>query len=190
MYEEIDEKELVKLCKRNDESAMTQLIEMYQDKLFALVSSKIYEKQDVEDVLQDIFIEIIKSLKRFKYKCSLTTWVYKIAHNIISKYIRDTKNIKDKTISIESYNEEEYLEIPDISFNPERGLEKEEIKEIIKEAVKSLPYEYKSALCLRIFDNLSYKEIADILHCSIGTVKSRLHNAKVIIGKLIKEKIK
>lgn len=187
-----DETTLILRCQNGDENAFGDIIDRYKDKVYNLVLSMIRNIEDAEDVTQEVFIQLWKSMKNFKGLSSFGTWVYRVTFNVTRKYIRDFKKHNNKEVSLDQPvpvgDEKMYLEIPDLSLSsPLELLEEKELQERLQRAFDKLPYEYKDAVMLRVLNHLSYKEISDVLECPLGSVKSKLHNGMILLGKYLKE---
>lgn len=167
---------LVRKFKCGDEQAFYELVNRYKGAISSIVYRYIKDKHETEDVTQEIFLHLYKCLRSYKEKSKFFTWLYRVVVNTCMYYKRRVKSVISSDVI------PAYLEIPDIESNPVHLLEKEDITENVNKAIDSLSDELKMVLILRELENFSYEEIADILKISIGTVKSRLHNARVIIG--------
>lgn len=146
---------------------------------------------DARDLAQNIFVEAYKSLSRFRRESSFKTWLTRLSLNQIAKHWR-WKRVH-QTVPLETRDDSgektTWMEIPDGSPGPEAVLENRESYERIAQAIQNLPVEYRETAVLRFSESLSYHEIAEVLGCSLGTVKSRLHNAKVLLIRAIKGEI-
>ncbi|CUU08086.1 RNA polymerase sigma-70 factor, ECF subfamily [Candidatus Thermokryptus mobilis] len=183
--------ELVKQALNGNDSAYTELMNRYKKKVEIIVSRLVKKEFDVEDLVQEIFTKAFTSLSTFKSEFSFSTWLYKIATNHCIDYIRKRK------ISIYSLDEELELEedtvhreIPDWSKTPDYELLRKEKKEIIHQAINSLPEHYRKVIILRHFEDKSYEEIAKELKLPIGTVKVHLFRARELLYKNLKDKLK
>lgn len=189
----VDEKILIAALKEGKMEAWKEFVDSYQSKIYGLALCMLKNRTQAEDITQEVFIAAYKGIGSFRADSSLKTWLYRITANLASKFIRDVKSKEKKTLSLNEpidCERELYIQIPDRGANPARILEEAEEQTTIKDAVENLPEAYRTTLILRIIDGLSYDEIAKVLKCSIGTVKSRLHNATVIVGKQIQEYFK
>ncbi len=135
----------------------------YRDAVYNYVFWRVYNEDDALDITQEVFIKVFKGLLDFKGKSSLKTWIFSIAHNTVTNYLV-RKKIKED--DIESY------------FLTDRSYEKMQVKIKVLRAMEKLTFEHREILKLRYFDGFTYKEIADLLGISEGTVKSRINRAK------------
>ncbi len=135
----------------------------YKNAVYNYVFWRVYNEDDALDITQEVFIKVFKGLLDFKGKSSLKTWIFSIAHNTVTNYLV-RKKIKED--DIESY------------FLTDRSYEKMQVKIKVLRAMEKLTFEHREILKLRYFDGFTYKEIADLLGISEGTVKSRINRAK------------
>ena len=183
------EKELVKLLKDGDRGAFNELIEQYQNKVINIAYGMLSDTEDAMDASQEVFINVYKSIGNFKENSSLSTWIYRICANVCKDFLRKRMR-STKTVSIFSGTEEDndIIEIPDESASPHRRFEELELQDQIREAMDELSEEFRTVLVLCDIEGLSYDEIADILKCPAGTVKSRINRARGALRKKILEK--
>ena len=186
-----EEIRIVRDIKGGKKEAFSEIVYRYQDKIYGLALSMVHNTHDAEDITQKVFFGVFKSIKKFKEDSSFGTWIYRIAINTINKYFRDVKSKEKNIVSLDAplEGEDVHLEIPDTAPDPLSKLERQELKEQIKKAIDELPEVYRATLLLRIIEGLSYEEISQALNCSIGTVKSRLHNATILVGEKLKSYI-
>jgi len=177
------EKDLLKRAKDGDSSAFAEIVELYDGKVYNLGLKFLHTKEDAEDILQETFLSVFKSIKYFKEKSSLSTWIYKIAMNTILMKIR-------KRGSKEFFNLDEYpidmtrdfrIASQNIPEEPLDGLLNQEFKEKIETYLDIMPENYKSVFILRDIENLSTKEVSSILGLSVPAVKSNLHRARIFL---------
>lgn len=164
------EKELIKALKKGKEEAYMDLINLYGNKLLKTCFLMIKDEKEAEDIVQETFIKVFKYIKTFKGNSSLYTWIYKIAQNTI----RDRYRNKLITISYEDYNISE--------DNIEKIVIDKENKKILKLELNKMNLIYKQVLVLFYFEDLSIREISEILEEKEGTIKSRLSRGRKILG--------
>ena len=175
--------ELIKAFQSGERIAFDRLVLAYKDHVFNLCYRFLSDFQEAEDVSQEIFFKAYKSLKKFRFKSSFYTWLYRIAVNTCINRLKslEFRNIKKNfwtDSSKESENAAGPTKITDGSINPEIELEKKERERIIQDAINSLPSEHKEVIILRDVEGLSYEEITDITGLRTGTLKSRLSRAR------------
>lgn len=182
------EKLLVKRSKSGDIEAFEQLIFDYQKKAYNIALRIMGNQEDAKDMCQEAFIRIYKSIEGFKEQSSFSTWMYRIVTNVCLDEIRKKK--KSEAVSLdgtyETENGEIHFEIASDDDTPEESYVRTEKKSIILKSINELSEEYKTAIVLRDIQGFSYEEIANILCCSIGTVKSRINRARNILKNKLK----
>ncbi len=171
---------LLERSKAGDIAAFEMLVEAYQKKIFNLAFRMIGNYDDAGDLAQEALIRVYKSIAGFKEQSSFSTWIYRITTNVCLDEIRKRKNKKvlslDEEIHVEDGEMQRQIESDDPL--PEEVFEREELRQIVGDAIASLPEEQRTVLTLRDLQGLSYEEIADILDCPGGTVKSRINRAR------------
>ncbi len=182
--------EIVKRVQRGDKSAFDLLVIKYQHKLAKLITPYVRDSDDVFDVVQESFIKAYKALPRFRGDSAFYTWIYRIAINTAKNYL--TAQSRRPPRSDVDAVEAEYYDGGSVlhdNTTPEAIMIKEEIKAAIDKAISNLPEELKTAITLREFEAMSYDEIADVMECPVGTVRSRIFRAREAIDNDIKELI-
>ena len=165
-----------------DKDIFKDIITKYNKSLINFIRFYTGLKDECEDILQEVFIETYKSIKNFNRNSSFKTWLYGITINICKTYRRNhQKNLKLISNNSESSKNETLNSIPDFTYNPERIYTLKEEKEILFNILETLPVKYKSVIFLRDIECFSYKEISNLLNIPVGTVRSRIHNATVLI---------
>ena len=177
----MQEKELIQKLQAGDIQAFKQLFEIYKNSIFNLCFRFASNKEEAEDLCQEVFIKIYKSIKTFKRKSKLSTWIYRITVNLCLNYQRRQKGLLWFSLndSTEEYNKDivENLLIPAEDL-PDISLEKKERERIIQLAINSLPKNQQAVLILQRYENMSIKEIAEVMSCTTASVQSRLYRAK------------
>jgi RNA polymerase sigma-70 factor (ECF subfamily) len=180
---EIDQK-LVERAQRGEKHAFDLLVVKYQRKLARLLSRFIRDPAEVEDVAQEAFIKAYRALPSFRGESAFYTWLYRIGINTAKNYLvamgRRAPTVTDfDSEEAESFEDGEQLR--DIN-TPESVLMSRQIGDTVNEAMASLPEELRTAIALREIEGLSYEEIATIMNCPIGTVRSRIFRAREAIA--------
>lgn len=173
---------MTKRSKNNDSSEFEELLRKYQHRIYNLCRYMVGNPQDAQDAAQDAFLKAYKNLRDFMPESSLYTWLYRIAVNTCLDYKRKTSVV---TLRNECLSEEE----PSGEPSPERKYESKEISEAIQSALQKLPKKLRPAIVLRGIDGFSYEEIAEILHTSVGTVKSRISRARDELRRILLRKL-
>ena len=184
----------VRAVQDGDMAAFDQLVIKHKDKLFNMVYWLLGDYQETNDCAQEIFIRVFKSIKKFRFQSSFSTWLYRIAINTCKNRLKSSAfRWKKRTVSLEnpkhSKQDNRSYEIQNGSPSPEDSLEKKEQNMLIQKAVKALPQEQNQVIVLRDIQGLSYNEIADITGLNLGTVKSRLARARLELRKNLNGRI-
>lgn len=174
--------ELVKRVQQGDKQAFNLLVAKYQVRINKLVSRFINDYAEVEDVVQDAFIKAYRGLKNFRGDSAFYTWLYRIAVNTAKNYLVSMSR-KTPASDIDAQEAEQYDSALGLKENstPERLLLTDEINQTIQATIGRLPTELKTAITLRELEGLSYEEIAEVMDCPIGTVRSRIFRAREAI---------
>lgn len=181
------DQELVKKSIHGDGQAFDELVLNYQNKVYALAYRYMSNEEDAYDMSQETFIKAYRSLKSFKGDSSFGTWIFRITTNVCLDEIRRRKrrvvpfSLDEPLATLDG--EEVEKEIPDSSLSADRIYEQKEFNQYIQKKLDEMKPEHKTAIILRDVMELSYEEIASVLDCSIGTVKSRISRARVILQK-------
>ena len=183
------DQQLVQRAQRGDLRAFDLLVLKYQGRIAALVSRYVSDAGEVEDVTQEAFIKAYRALGKFRGDSAFYTWLYRIAANAAKNHLvaKGRRPGADATIEdAEGFDEGGMLSE---SASPEALAMGGELAEVVESALNALPDELKSALMLREFDGLSYDDIADVLGCPVGTVRSRIFRAREAVDQRVKEQI-
>jgi len=171
---------VVRKVQAGDVAAFDRLIVKYRERVFGVVYNLVANREDAADLSQDTFIKAFKAINRFQGGCSFFTWLYKIAVNTTLSHLR--KNRMRSFFSLEKINEEGgNAQIID-QLTDKRGADRDtylhELQEKLNEAMQKLSIPHRTVITLFEIDGLSHSEIAEVMDCSEGTVRSRLHYAK------------
>lgn len=184
-----DEKALIKAAAGGDVKAFEALIEEHKKTVYNISYRMSGNYDDAMDMSQEIFIKLFKNIGKFRGKSKFSTWVYRIATNTCLDEMRKIKNKTAYSLDSEIETDEGSFtaELEDKSPTPEDALQAVEIKDAINEALKRLSDDHRQVVILRDIQNMSYDEIAVILNCSVGTVKSRLSRGRRALQKILLE---
>lgn len=173
---------LVRRCQEDDFKAFDEIVARYKDGVYNYIWRMISDRDDVEDLAQEVFVRAFSSIKRFRQESNLRTWLFRIASNIcIDKYRRSgTEKLLRVPFERETDSDSwEPIEVADSSQDPSRILDESELRSEIDSALLTLPEKLRSVIVLYDIEGLSYEEIAETLDCPLGTVKSRLFKARL-----------
>jgi len=172
------EKDLVERLKRQDEAAFRYLVELHQVKVRNTCMGMLHDACEADDISQEVFIEIFKSIRKFKGESTLSTWIYRIAINKSLNHLRSKKRKSWMKLFGNSFEtQKEMFEISDYK-EPQAILENAEKEKMLKEAIDSLPDNQRVAFVLSKYDELSNPEIADIMKTTVSSVESLNFRAK------------
>ncbi|OBW94137.1 RNA polymerase sigma factor RpoE [Gallibacterium salpingitidis] len=181
MSEELTDQILVEKAQQGDKKAFNLLVARYQNKVAGLLTRYV-SANDIPDVVQETFIKVYRSLESFRGESAFYTWVYRIAVNTAKNYLM-TQGRRPPTEDLLAEDAESY-EIGSRLRNidtPENLTLSDELKDIVFKTIDSLPDELKTAITLRELEGMSYEEIAEIMDCPVGTVRSRIFRAREFI---------
>lgn len=179
---------LVEKAQKGDKKAFGILVEKYHKKLFRLLSRMVRDQSEIEDIVQDSFIKAYRAINNFRGDSAFYTWLYRIGINTAKNHLvalgkrpkaMDEVEIED----IENFETGSEMRNYD---TPENTMMNKEIVSAVSETIEMLPEELKEAIALREMDGLSYEEIAEIMQCPIGTVRSRIFRAREAIAEKLK----
>jgi len=180
------DQQLVKRAQKGDTRAFDLLVLKYQGRIATLVSRFVSDPSEVEDVTQEAFIKAFRALPKFRGDSAFYTWLYRIAANAAKNYLvsRGRRPSADADIDdAEYFDEGDSLRTSD---TPENHYFGEELANVVKATMEGLPDELRTALVLREFDGLSYEEIAEVMACPVGTVRSRIFRAREAVDSRVK----
>lgn len=178
------DKDLVHRTQDGDLSAFNHLVAKYRNRVVGVATRMLGDRVEAEDVAQDVFVKAYRGLGRFQGEALFSTWLYRITANSCLNQRRRRR--PEAQISEGADDPELFLSDP--SSNPHHLLEQKELKIFLEKSIQSLPEEQRIVLILRDIEGLSYEAIADALGLELGTVRSRLHRARLQIQARIKEK--
>lgn len=176
------DKELVKRVQRGDQAAFDLLFARYQSKILNLIARYVRDSDEVRDVAQEAFIKAYRALPRFRGESAFYTWLYRIAINTAKNHLV-ARSRRPPSVDVD-VDDADYRDDADSlrdAEDPEAALARDQLQAVIDQALVDLPDDLRSALTLREFDGLSYEQIADILECPVGTVRSRIFRAREFV---------
>ncbi len=172
----MQESELIAKIKSDDSAAFKTFYEIYKDMIYNVCYRMLNNKQDAEDVTQDVFVKAIRSMHQFRSDAKLSTWLYQITINTSLNYTR--KKRIAAWLSLDFLVEKDEYILDNAQAGPDAELEKSESEAQVLRAIHSLPPRQRMAVILQRYEELSYKEIATVMKTSLSAVESLLHHAK------------
>ena len=190
MTAEATDQQLVAKVQKGDSRAFDLLVLKYQHRIFGLISRYVHDADEVQDVAQEAFIKAYRALPKFRGDSAFYTWLYRIAINTAKNYLV-SRSRRPPGSDVEVEDAEYYASggaLHEIE-TPENALLGAELKSVVERAIRELPEDLRTAVTLREFDGLSYEDIADIMDCPIGTVRSRIFRAREAIDSEVKDQL-
>ena len=173
-----DERELIERCRAGDTAAFEPLVERYRQRVWRLAYQLLRDREEAWDCAQEAFVRAFHSLASFRGQSAFYTWLFRITVNVATDRQR-ARGAQARAFGAERVPEEEWRRTtPDPTARPDQEAARTEQRERIRRALDALPPKARTIIMLSDVDGLSYREIADVLDCPIGTVMSRLHNAR------------
>ncbi|OBT17349.1 RNA polymerase sigma factor RpoE [Vibrio sp. UCD-FRSSP16_10] len=186
MNEQLTDQVLIERIQNGDKQAFNLLVVKYQNKVCNLISRYVNNHSDVADVAQETFIKAYRAIPNFRGESAFYTWLYRIAVNTAKNHLVALGRRPPAT-DVDA-EDAEYIEtgsaLKEIS-NPENLALSNELKEVVFNAIEALPEDLKTAMTLRELDGLSYEDIAAVMECPVGTVRSRIFRAREAVEKKI-----
>ncbi|CZF78775.1 RNA polymerase sigma factor RpoE [Grimontia marina] len=187
MSEQLTDQALIERVQNGDKQAFNLLVVKYQNKVCNLISRYVSNSGDVPDVAQEAFIKAYRALPGFRGESAFYTWLYRIAVNTAKNYLV-AQGRRPPSSDIDAEEAENYENggaLKEIS-NPENLMLSEQLKQVVFSTIESLPDDLKTAITLREIDGLSYEEIAEVMGCPVGTVRSRIFRAREAVDKRVR----
>lgn len=181
-----DDKLLVARVQKGDSRAFDLLVLKYQGRIAALVMRFVKDVHEAQDVTQEAFIKAYRALPNFRGDSAFYTWLYRIAINTAKNYLV-ARNRRPPGVDVDAGDAEFYdgeHGLKDIE-SPERMLLRDEIGETVERCIARLPEDLRVALTLREYEGLSYEDIAEVMQCPVGTVRSRIFRAREAVDKAL-----
>ncbi|MEZ5493499.1 MAG: RNA polymerase sigma factor RpoE [Pseudomonadales bacterium] len=180
------DEQLVARVQKGDKRSFDLLVLKYQHKVLALVRRYVKDYAEAEDVAQESFVKAYRAIGNFRGESAFYTWLYRIAVNTAKNALDARKRRPSADVDIDEVEDYAFSDALHIEENPENLLATQDIHRVVEEALAGLPEELRRALVLREFDGLAYEEIAEVMACPIGTVRSRIFRAREAIDEAIR----
>ncbi len=185
---ELGDSQVVQQFLDGDERAFTELVRRYQTRLLNFVTRMIGDREQAEDVVQEAFVRVFRHIHRFDQSRKFSTWVYTIAGNLARNELRHRSRnpmVSFTTLTQSWEGDQVDVEWEDPKTRPDDLYRKRFLREKVEEAVERLPANHRAVFVLRELEGKTYEEIAEIMDCSMGTVKSRLNRARNRFAQII-----
>ena len=184
------DRELVRRVQKGDRRAFDLLFLRYQHKIHGLVARYVHAQEEVEDVVQEAFIKAYRALPRFRGESAFYTWLYRIAVNTSKNHlVSRARRPQGVDLDASEGDVGEVSEALKDTEDPESALRRDELQAVVDHAIGDLPEDLRAALTLREFDGLSYEQIATVMDCPVGTVRSRIFRAREAVDEQIRPHI-
>lgn len=177
------ENDLIKRCQTGDQQAMEQIVLQYQNQVYNIAYGMMGNSEDAQDIMQEVFLRVWDKIRQFQFKSRFSTWLYRIVKNLsINEKNRQRRR---QTSPMEMDDSQAWTPID--TTTPEKEALLAEKQKLMEIALAQLKKDYRTILVLREMETLSYEELAEILGCSLGRVKSRLHEARMALRNILKQ---
>ena len=186
--EGLDDNALVTSYLGGASRAFDLLVERYQTRLLNFVYRTVGDRERAEDLVQEAFVSVHRHLARFDRSKKFSTWIYTIASNLAKNELRNRSRnplVYFQTMTSGWEDEDRPLEFEDPNARPDDEFDRKHLRELVDAAVKRLPTHHRQVFVLRELEGRSYEEIAEITHCNLGTVKSRLNRARSAFAEIV-----
>lgn len=173
---------LVQRAQAGDTWAFEELVRRYESRVYNITYRMLGREDDAVEAMQDTFLRAYRFLPKFEFKSSFYTWLYRIATNVSLTKLRRRKELP--TVSLDEPLSEDGTGVRDLAdekHNPESDFRRQKLRDVIQQAVNSLPADYRAVVILRDMEGLSNSEVGEALNLSIPAVKSRLHRGRMIL---------
>jgi len=183
----LSDENLVLRFQAGDQDAFEELFLRYRDKAYALALRMLRHPDMAADVVQETFLRLCKGLRRFRGEASFSTYLYRVVSNLCMDEIRRRQRGQQVSMSVSGEEGGRQREIAGGLSDPEEELVRKEYARRVEEALGRLPEDYRLAVVLRDVHGLSYEEMAAVMQCPLGTVKSRLSRARGMLRDILTE---
>ena len=176
---------MIEAILKGDQKAFKLLVDTYQLMVVNTCYAFVHDRDEAEDIAQDLFVQVFESLGRFRFESKLSTWLYRIAVNRSINHCKSPRGRAIK-IDIDSWKQQEVAQ--SVEMPQQQILEEQEQIELLHKAIDKLPENQRTALILNKYEELSYKEIADVMGVSLSSVESLIFRAKNNLEKIFNTK--
>ena len=190
---ELEDTALVNAYLGGETRTFDVLVERYQTRLLNFVYRIVGDRERAEDLVQEVFVRVYRHLGRFDRSKKFSTWIYTIASNLAKNELRNRSRsplVLFTSMTKGWEDEERPLEFEDPTSRPDDLFRKRHVRELVESSVAQLPTHHREVFVLREIEGRSYEEIAEITHCNLGTVKSRLNRARNSFAEIIEPSLR
>jgi RNA polymerase sigma-70 factor (ECF subfamily) len=190
---ELEDTALVNAYLDGETRSFDVLVERYQTRLLNFVYRIVGDRERAEDLVQEVYVRVYRHLARFDRSKKFSTWIYTIASNLAKNELRNRSRnplVLFTSMTKGWEDEERPLEFEDPSSRPDDLFRKRHVRELVESSVAQLPMHHREVFMLREIEGRSYEEIAEITHCNLGTVKSRLNRARNSFAEIIEPSLR
>lgn len=188
--DDASERALIERCRRNDYEAFGRFIDAYQNRVYGFVRRMVPSLDEAEDLTQEVFIRAFQHFANFDGRCSVKTWLFRIANNLCIDRARKLDRIPSQADYYPSSEDDEPIEIADVRWQPEMIALDGELVRLVEHGVATMSEKLRSVLLLHDREDMAYEEIAGTLEIPVGTVKSRLFLARAHLQNVLNEYLK
>lgn len=184
------DKQLVQRVQKGDRRAFDLLVLKYQHKIMSLIARYVHDADEVQDVAQEAFVKAYRALPNFRGDSAFYTWLYRIAINTAKNHlVARSRRPPGRDVDLEDAQFMDSADQLRDAETPENSLFGDELRAVVNETLAELPDDLRAAVTLREFDGLSYEEIAEVMECPVGTVRSRIFRAREAIDKRVRAQL-
>ncbi len=166
---------------KGDEAAFAKLVEKHQRAVLGTIAKMTNQSPDTEDIAQQVFIRLWKSAKRYQPRAKFTTFLFTITRNLVFNVTRKKSRRKEHSLDEQEDEWHQTIEDQNTQSRPDKSIAQAELREMIDQAISSLPEKQRLAVVLRRYEKMPYEEIADVLELSVSAVKSQLFRARAAL---------
>ncbi|MCL4127552.1 UNVERIFIED_CONTAM: hypothetical protein GTU68_063750 [Idotea baltica] len=186
MLTQDEDQQLVKRVQKGDKKAFDLLVLKYQHKILGLILCIVHDSHEAQDIAQEAFVKAYRALADFRGESAFYTWLYRIAINTAKNYlVSQGRRPPSSDLLINDAELHDYASLRN-NESPEQIVFVTEMRQVIDDKLQSLSEELRTALMLREFEGMSYEDIANIMQCPVGTVRSRIFRAREVLDEALK----
>lgn len=188
--DDASERALIDRCRKNDIEAFGRFVDAYQNRVFGFIRRMVPIQDEAEDLTQEVFIRAYQHFANFDGRCSVKTWLFRIANNLCIDRARRQDRIPAQTDYYPSMDDDEPIDIADVRWEPERMALDSELQRLVEHGISTMSDKLRGVLLLHDREDMAYDDIAATLGIPVGTVKSRLFLARAHLQNVLSEYLK